>query len=176
MWFQDEVFLCSAWGRMGMFLKFSFLCPWTWCERTSDVAASFSILFSLQLINVAELPPGLCLTFVWSSHFDSDKVVRPSCLGNLSALGCQVDVNSSFLQAITIMEVPVVKIKEGQPGAEAREKLIKSIVNMVRLGIQYLCMLESTGGFAAWGFGRALRCLMSNSLTRWSGLSSNNVI
>uniref|UniRef100_A0A8C2HIP1 Epithelial cell transforming 2 n=1 Tax=Cyprinus carpio TaxID=7962 RepID=A0A8C2HIP1_CYPCA len=45
-------------------------------------------------------------------------------------LGCQVDVNSSFLQAITIMEVPVVKIKEGQPGAEAREKLIKSIVNM----------------------------------------------
>uniref|UniRef100_A0A8C1PGG2 Epithelial cell transforming 2 n=1 Tax=Cyprinus carpio TaxID=7962 RepID=A0A8C1PGG2_CYPCA len=34
------------------------------------------------------------------------------------------------LQAITIMEVPVVKIKEGQPGAEAREKLIKSIVNM----------------------------------------------
>uniref|UniRef100_A0A9J7Y8A4 Epithelial cell transforming 2 n=2 Tax=Cyprinus carpio TaxID=7962 RepID=A0A9J7Y8A4_CYPCA len=32
--------------------------------------------------------------------------------------------------AITIMEVPVVKIKEGQPGAEAREKLIKSIVNM----------------------------------------------
>uniref|UniRef100_A0A8C2BMH2 Epithelial cell transforming 2 n=1 Tax=Cyprinus carpio TaxID=7962 RepID=A0A8C2BMH2_CYPCA len=46
------------------------------------------------------------------------------------ALGCQVDVNSSFLQAITIMEVPVVKIKEGQPGAEACEKLIKSIVNM----------------------------------------------
>uniref|UniRef100_A0A673ITA3 Epithelial cell transforming 2 n=1 Tax=Sinocyclocheilus rhinocerous TaxID=307959 RepID=A0A673ITA3_9TELE len=46
------------------------------------------------------------------------------------ALGCQVDVNSSFLQAITIMEVPVVKIKEGQPGTEAREKLIKSIVNM----------------------------------------------
>uniref|UniRef100_A0A9J8BAF9 Epithelial cell transforming 2 n=1 Tax=Cyprinus carpio carpio TaxID=630221 RepID=A0A9J8BAF9_CYPCA len=57
-------------------------------------------------------------------------VVRPSCLGNLSALGCQVDVNSSFLQAITIMEVPVVKIKEGQPGTEACEKLIKSIVNM----------------------------------------------
>uniref|UniRef100_A0A672S537 Protein ECT2-like n=1 Tax=Sinocyclocheilus grahami TaxID=75366 RepID=A0A672S537_SINGR len=46
------------------------------------------------------------------------------------ALGCQVDVNSSFLQAITIMEVPVVKIKEGQPGTEAHEKLIKSIVNM----------------------------------------------
>uniref|UniRef100_A0A8C2BZ91 Epithelial cell transforming 2 n=1 Tax=Cyprinus carpio TaxID=7962 RepID=A0A8C2BZ91_CYPCA len=46
------------------------------------------------------------------------------------ALGCQVDVNSSFLQAITIMEVPVVKIKEGQPGTEACEKLIKSIVNM----------------------------------------------
>uniref|UniRef100_A0A672S5Q2 Protein ECT2-like n=1 Tax=Sinocyclocheilus grahami TaxID=75366 RepID=A0A672S5Q2_SINGR len=44
--------------------------------------------------------------------------------------GCQVDVNSSFLQAITIMEVPVVKIKEGQPGTEAHEKLIKSIVNM----------------------------------------------
>uniref|UniRef100_A0A8C2BNF9 Epithelial cell transforming 2 n=1 Tax=Cyprinus carpio TaxID=7962 RepID=A0A8C2BNF9_CYPCA len=59
-----------------------------------------------------------------------DSTITPSCLGNLSALGCQVDVNSSFLQAITIMEVPVVKIKEGQPGAEACEKLIKSIVNM----------------------------------------------
>lgn len=72
------------------------------------------------------------------------------------------------------MEVPVVKIKEGQPGTEAREKLIKSIVNMVRLGTQNLCMLESTGGFAAWcfkgGFGVALHCLISNSLTRWSGL------
>ncbi|XP_051967038.1 protein ECT2-like isoform X1 [Xyrauchen texanus] len=34
------------------------------------------------------------------------------------------------LQAITIMEVPVVKIKEGQPGTEACEKFIKSIVNM----------------------------------------------
>ncbi|XP_051957143.1 protein ECT2 [Xyrauchen texanus] len=34
------------------------------------------------------------------------------------------------LQAITIMEVPVVKIKEGQPGMETCEKLIKSIVNM----------------------------------------------
>ncbi|XP_026076723.1 protein ECT2-like isoform X3 [Carassius auratus] len=34
------------------------------------------------------------------------------------------------LQAITIMEVPVVKIKEGQPGTKACEKLIKSIVNM----------------------------------------------
>ncbi|TRY76136.1 hypothetical protein DNTS_027384, partial [Danionella cerebrum] len=34
------------------------------------------------------------------------------------------------LQDITIMEVPVVKIKEGRPGSEAPEKLIKSIVNM----------------------------------------------
>ncbi|KAL1022457.1 hypothetical protein UPYG_G00027870 [Umbra pygmaea] len=34
------------------------------------------------------------------------------------------------LQAIRIMEVPVVKIKGGEPGAEAGEKLIKSIVNM----------------------------------------------
>ncbi len=65
-------------------------------------------------------------------------------------MGCQVDVNSSFLQAITIMEVPVVKIKEGQPGTEACEKLIKSIVNMVCLVTRNLCMLESTGGFAAW--------------------------
>lgn len=31
------------------------------------------------------------------------------------------------------MEVPVVKIKEGDPGSESSEKLIKSIVNMVRL-------------------------------------------
>ncbi|XP_048109421.1 protein ECT2 isoform X3 [Alosa alosa] len=34
------------------------------------------------------------------------------------------------LQDIKIMEVPVVKIKEGVPGSEAGEKLIKSIVNM----------------------------------------------
>ncbi|XP_031430903.1 protein ECT2 isoform X3 [Clupea harengus] len=34
------------------------------------------------------------------------------------------------LQAIKIMEVPMVKIKEGVPGSEAGEKLIKSIVNM----------------------------------------------
>uniref|UniRef100_A0A671MRU7 Epithelial cell transforming 2 n=1 Tax=Sinocyclocheilus anshuiensis TaxID=1608454 RepID=A0A671MRU7_9TELE len=63
--------------------------------------------------------------FFMGLHID-----EPSSLGNLSALGCQVDVNSSFLQAVTIMEVPVVKIKEGQPGTEAHEKLIKSIVNM----------------------------------------------
>ncbi|XP_072516448.1 protein ECT2 isoform X1 [Salminus brasiliensis] len=34
------------------------------------------------------------------------------------------------LEAIRIMEVPVVKIKEGDPGSESGEKLIKSIVNM----------------------------------------------
>ncbi|XP_029563184.1 protein ECT2 isoform X2 [Salmo trutta] len=34
------------------------------------------------------------------------------------------------LQAVRIMEVPVVKIKGGEPGVEAGEKLIKSIVNM----------------------------------------------
>lgn len=51
------------------------------------------------------------------------------------------------------MEVPVVKIKEGLPGTEAREKLIKSIVNMVRLGNWNLCMHEGTGAFAAWCFG-----------------------
>ncbi|XP_076879506.1 protein ECT2 isoform X4 [Brachyhypopomus gauderio] len=34
------------------------------------------------------------------------------------------------LEAIKVMEVPVVKIKEGDPGSESREKLIKSIVNM----------------------------------------------
>uniref|UniRef100_A0A4W5N3I4 Epithelial cell transforming 2 n=1 Tax=Hucho hucho TaxID=62062 RepID=A0A4W5N3I4_9TELE len=34
------------------------------------------------------------------------------------------------LQAVRIMEVPVVKIRGGQPGAESGEKLIKSIVNM----------------------------------------------
>ncbi|XP_041695215.2 protein ECT2 isoform X3 [Coregonus clupeaformis] len=34
------------------------------------------------------------------------------------------------LQAVRIMEVPVVKIKGGEPGVEAREKFIKSIVNM----------------------------------------------
>lgn len=50
----------------------------------------------------------------------------------------------------------MVKIKEGQPGTEAREKLIKSIVNMVRLVTRNLCMLESTGGFAAWCFKRDL--------------------
>ncbi|XP_055717116.1 protein ECT2 isoform X3 [Salvelinus fontinalis] len=34
------------------------------------------------------------------------------------------------LQAVRIMEVPVVKIKGGEPGVEAGEKFIKSIVNM----------------------------------------------
>uniref|UniRef100_A0A8C8G8J7 ECT2 n=1 Tax=Oncorhynchus tshawytscha TaxID=74940 RepID=A0A8C8G8J7_ONCTS len=34
------------------------------------------------------------------------------------------------LQAVRIMEVPVVKIRGGEPGAETGEKLIKSIVNM----------------------------------------------
>ncbi|XP_053094343.1 protein ECT2 isoform X1 [Pangasianodon hypophthalmus] len=34
------------------------------------------------------------------------------------------------LEAIRVMEVPVVKIKEGDPGSESGEKLIKSIVNM----------------------------------------------
>uniref|UniRef100_A0A671MQ66 Epithelial cell transforming 2 n=1 Tax=Sinocyclocheilus anshuiensis TaxID=1608454 RepID=A0A671MQ66_9TELE len=71
--------------------------------------------------------------FFMGLHIDESEEVIFShsiYLGNLSALGCQVDVNSSFLQAVTIMEVPVVKIKEGQPGTEAHEKLIKSIVNM----------------------------------------------
>ncbi|XP_023700061.1 protein ECT2 isoform X5 [Paramormyrops kingsleyae] len=34
------------------------------------------------------------------------------------------------VKAIKIMEVPVVKIKEGEPGNESGEKLIKSVVNM----------------------------------------------
>ncbi|XP_022525285.2 protein ECT2 isoform X1 [Astyanax mexicanus] len=34
------------------------------------------------------------------------------------------------LEEIKIMEVPVVKIKEGDPGSESGEKLIKSIINM----------------------------------------------
>ncbi|XP_020348246.1 protein ECT2 isoform X3 [Oncorhynchus kisutch] len=34
------------------------------------------------------------------------------------------------LQAVRIMEVPVVKIRGGEPGADTGEKLIKSIVNM----------------------------------------------
>ncbi|XP_077059143.1 protein ECT2 isoform X2 [Siphateles boraxobius] len=51
------------------------------------------------------------------------RVVLVGEAGNIAEL-------EKALQAITIMEVPVVKIKEGQPGTEAREKLIKSIVNM----------------------------------------------
>uniref|UniRef100_A0AAY4EAN1 Epithelial cell transforming 2 n=1 Tax=Denticeps clupeoides TaxID=299321 RepID=A0AAY4EAN1_9TELE len=44
---------------------------------------------------------------------------------------CQFYANTSFLQGIKIMEVPVVKIKGGEPGTEAAEKLIKSIdINM----------------------------------------------
>uniref|UniRef100_A0A671PYR5 Protein ECT2-like n=1 Tax=Sinocyclocheilus anshuiensis TaxID=1608454 RepID=A0A671PYR5_9TELE len=96
--------------------------------------------------SIVTLGPGRSL-LVDSSVYDSRMAetskeqffmgCRTSCLGNLSALGCQVDINSSFLQAITIMEVPVVKIKEGQPGTEACEKLIKSIVNM---GINTPCI------------------------------------
>ncbi|XP_016381626.1 protein ECT2-like [Sinocyclocheilus rhinocerous] len=51
------------------------------------------------------------------------RVVLVGEAGNIAEL-------EKALQAITIMEVPVVKIKEGQPGTEACEKLIKSIVNM----------------------------------------------
>ncbi|XP_048028112.1 protein ECT2 isoform X2 [Megalobrama amblycephala] len=51
------------------------------------------------------------------------RVVLVGEAGNIAEL-------EKALQAITIMEVPVVKIKGGQPGTEAREKLIKSIVNM----------------------------------------------
>lgn len=51
----------------------------------------------------------------------------------------RIYVNASFLQAIKIMEVPVVKIKEGVAGSEAGEKLIKSIVNMVCLGTDSDC-------------------------------------
>lgn len=36
-----------------------------------------------------------------------------------------------FLQAISVMEVPVVKIREGEAGAEDKT-MIKSIVNMVK--------------------------------------------
>lgn len=38
------------------------------------------------------------------------------------------------------MEVPVVKIKEGEPGNESGEKLIKSIVNMVCLNWSIACL------------------------------------
>lgn len=41
-----------------------------------------------------------------------------------------------FLQAIRIMEVPVVKIREGEAGAEEK-MMIKSIVNMVRYGVVF---------------------------------------
>ncbi|XP_065097640.1 protein ECT2 isoform X3 [Paramisgurnus dabryanus] len=51
------------------------------------------------------------------------RVVLVGEAGNITEL-------EKALQAITIMEVPVVKIKEGHPGTEACEKLIKSIVNM----------------------------------------------
>ncbi|XP_016324003.1 protein ECT2 isoform X4 [Sinocyclocheilus anshuiensis] len=58
------------------------------------------------------------------------RVVLVGEAGNIAEL-------EKALQAITIMEVPVVKIKEGQPGTEACEKLIKSIVNM---GINTPCI------------------------------------
>ncbi|XP_056591573.1 protein ECT2 isoform X1 [Triplophysa dalaica] len=51
------------------------------------------------------------------------RVVLVGEAGNIAEL-------EKAVEAITIMEVPVVKIKEGLPGTEAREKLIKSIVNM----------------------------------------------
>lgn len=57
--------------------------------------------------------------------------------------------NPSFspLQAIRVMEVPVVKIKAGDPGSESGEKLIKSIVNMVRLEDEgfFACLRSSQG-------------------------------
>uniref|UniRef100_A0A672S5C3 Protein ECT2-like n=1 Tax=Sinocyclocheilus grahami TaxID=75366 RepID=A0A672S5C3_SINGR len=65
-------------------------------------------------------------------HVDESEDVLPKVETRVVLVGEAGNIAEleKALQAITIMEVPVVKIKEGQPGTEAHEKLIKSIVNM----------------------------------------------
>ncbi|XP_042590387.1 protein ECT2-like isoform X6 [Cyprinus carpio] len=70
--------------------------------------------------------------FFMGLHADESEDVLPKVETRVVLVG-EAGNNAGLekaLQAITIMEVPVVKIKEGQPGTEACEKLIKSIVNM----------------------------------------------
>uniref|UniRef100_A0A673ISZ6 Epithelial cell transforming 2 n=1 Tax=Sinocyclocheilus rhinocerous TaxID=307959 RepID=A0A673ISZ6_9TELE len=70
--------------------------------------------------------------FFMGLHVDESEDVLPKVETRVVLVGEAGNIAEleKALQAITIMEVPVVKIKEGQPGTEAREKLIKSIVNM----------------------------------------------
>ncbi|XP_052424819.1 protein ECT2 isoform X1 [Carassius gibelio] len=70
--------------------------------------------------------------FFMGLHADESEDVLPKVETRLVLVGEAGNIAEldKALQAITIMEVPVVKIKEGQPGTEACEKLIKSIVNM----------------------------------------------
>uniref|UniRef100_A0A8C2BKW4 Epithelial cell transforming 2 n=1 Tax=Cyprinus carpio TaxID=7962 RepID=A0A8C2BKW4_CYPCA len=70
--------------------------------------------------------------FFMGLHADESEDVLPKVETRVVLVGEAGNIAGleKALQAITIMEVPVVKIKEGQPGAEACEKLIKSIVNM----------------------------------------------
>uniref|UniRef100_A0A671MRD1 Epithelial cell transforming 2 n=1 Tax=Sinocyclocheilus anshuiensis TaxID=1608454 RepID=A0A671MRD1_9TELE len=65
-------------------------------------------------------------------HIDESEDVLPKVETRVVLVGEAGNIAEleKALQAVTIMEVPVVKIKEGQPGTEAHEKLIKSIVNM----------------------------------------------
>ncbi|XP_059393403.1 protein ECT2-like isoform X4 [Carassius carassius] len=70
--------------------------------------------------------------FFMGLHADESEDVLPKVETRLVLVGEAGNIAEldKALQAITIMEVPVVKLKEGQLGTEAREKLIKSIVNM----------------------------------------------
>uniref|UniRef100_A0A8C2BZ40 Epithelial cell transforming 2 n=1 Tax=Cyprinus carpio TaxID=7962 RepID=A0A8C2BZ40_CYPCA len=70
--------------------------------------------------------------FFMGLHADESEDVLPKVETRVVLVGEAGNIAGleKALQAITIMEVPVVKIKEGQPGTEACEKLIKSIVNM----------------------------------------------
>uniref|UniRef100_A0A671MTW1 Epithelial cell transforming 2 n=1 Tax=Sinocyclocheilus anshuiensis TaxID=1608454 RepID=A0A671MTW1_9TELE len=70
--------------------------------------------------------------FFMGLHIDESEDVLPKVETRVVLVGEAGNIAEleKALQAVTIMEVPVVKIKEGQPGTEAHEKLIKSIVNM----------------------------------------------
>lgn len=88
----------------------------------------------------------------WNLHLSS---VSHSDL-NFSLLRCYSNVSvwhslhgGWFLQAIKAMEVPVVKIREGEASGE--EKMIKSIVNMVQYCV-CVTVWHWGGGVAAWTF------------------------
>uniref|UniRef100_A0AAY4E8I2 Protein ECT2 n=1 Tax=Denticeps clupeoides TaxID=299321 RepID=A0AAY4E8I2_9TELE len=94
---------------------------------TSGTAPSFLVDSSVYDSRLAETSKEHAFPDLASEYEELPKVETRVVL--LGEAGGNADLVKA-LQGIKIMEVPVVKIKGGEPGTEAAEKLIKSIVNM----------------------------------------------